>query len=68
MDKMTIGAKLRLEREKRKMSMNALAEELYIDPASIGRYERNRNDIPARVFLKLCAYFDLKFEDFEGMV
>lgn len=64
---MTIGERLRLERTKRNMSIEKLSYRLYIDPGSLGRYERNRNDIPARVFLRWCKFFDLTLEDFEGL-
>lgn len=64
---MTIGEKLRLERQKRGMSIERLSYRLSIDSGSLGRYERNRNDIPARIFLKWCKFFDLKLEDFEGL-
>ena len=64
---MTIGMKLRIERTKRKLRLVDVAEKVFINHQALSHYERDTSDIPARVFIRLCKFYDLKLEDFKGM-
>lgn len=55
------GYKLRVERDKRKLTLLQVYTETGVDPATINRIENGKNKNPSYTLVKkLCLFFEIK--------
>lgn len=59
---MKLATNIRVLRELKKLSQEALATELDITRARLGAYEENRNEPPIELIIKLADYFQISID------